>query len=316
MNITTQPINTPAIATAVNQPTDALRRDNIQREMIAQPAALQKSAAEKGTASERDKARTPSQQNEGVDFEQLQKQAELANATISEQQQDETGGEQQHQQQSDSQENTSEQTTTIQNNPQKLTEEELAVVNELKKRDQEVRMHEKVHAATGGSFTGQPVYSFETGPDGRKYAVDGEVSVDMSPIEGDPKATIAKMRKVYSAALAPVEPSIEDKKIANEASRIIAEAQSQLFKESIDITQVDSSDTENGNMLSSDAELEPDFAANEFDQQIEKTLKAQEQIVPSRLPEMDKRNQVIESVYAKVTLAYDNTPTNQFEITA
>ena len=75
-------------------------------------------------------------------------------------------------------------------------------------------------------MTGAPTYSYEVGPDGKKYAVAGEVSVNLTPVEGDPQATIVKMQKVYNAALAPVNPSIQDTRVANIAAQLIAKAQS------------------------------------------------------------------------------------------
>src|SRR5690606_18669390 len=48
-------------------------------------------------------------------------------------------------------------------------------VLELSQRDREVRSHELAHAAVGGQYAGSPSYSFTRGPDGRRYAVAGEV---------------------------------------------------------------------------------------------------------------------------------------------
>ncbi|MEQ9643722.1 MAG: putative metalloprotease CJM1_0395 family protein [Alphaproteobacteria bacterium] len=98
-----------------------------------------------------------------------------------------------------------------------LTEQERAEVAELKARDVEVRAHERAHAAAGGQHAGSPSYEFQRGPDGRDYAVGGEVPIDSSPIAGDPKATIEKMEQVKAAALAPAEPSGQDRKVAAQA---------------------------------------------------------------------------------------------------
>ncbi|CUB03438.1 putative metalloprotease CJM1_0395 family protein [Marinomonas fungiae] len=111
---------------------------------------------------------------------------------------------------------------------QGLTEEEQDQVKQLKARDEEVRVHEQAHAATGGQYAGSPSYSYEQGPDGKRYITDGEVPIDISTIPGDPQATIDKMKQVYRAALAPAEPSSADRSIANEAQRNIAEAMSEL----------------------------------------------------------------------------------------
>ncbi|MCG8443931.1 MAG: hypothetical protein MI723_19180 [Caulobacterales bacterium] len=109
-----------------------------------------------------------------------------------------------------------------------LSEEEQAEVDALKARDQEVRAHEAAHAAAGGAYAGQPSYDYETGPDGQRYAVGGEVSIDVAPVEDDPEATIAKMETVVAAALAPAEPSGQDRAVAAQAQAQIAQAQAEL----------------------------------------------------------------------------------------
>ena len=109
-----------------------------------------------------------------------------------------------------------------------LDEAEKAEVTDLKKRDQEVKAHEKAHLAAGGQYTtGGANYEYETGPDGKKYAVGGEVGIDVSP-EDSPEKTIEKARTIRKAALAPAKPSNQDRKIAAEASRMEAEARREL----------------------------------------------------------------------------------------
>lgn len=96
----------------------------------------------------------------------------------------------------------------------RLSNDEQSVVDQLKARDREVRDHEQAHARVGGAYAGEPSYSYQTGPDGQRYAVGGEVSIDASPVADDPAATIAKMEIVKAAALAPAEPSSQDRKVA------------------------------------------------------------------------------------------------------
>lgn len=118
--------------------------------------------------------------------------------------------------------NTSSQTT------QRLDEVELALIKDLASRDREVRIHEQAHAAIGGAYAGSPSYSFTRGPDGKQYATGGEVQIDISAIEGDPEATIEKMRQVARAALSPAEPSAADRAAASAATQAIAQAQAEL----------------------------------------------------------------------------------------
>jgi hypothetical protein len=113
--------------------------------------------------------------------------------------------------------------------PGELTAEEQSVVADLQARDREVRAHEQAHISVGGSYiTGGAVYQYENGPDNKRYAVGGEVGIDSSPIRDNPEATIAKMQIVRAAALAPAEPSGQDRAVAAAASREEAGAAAEL----------------------------------------------------------------------------------------
>ena len=112
---------------------------------------------------------------------------------------------------------------------EELTLEELQQVAELKSRDQEVRVHEMAHVMAGGAYvTGGPSYTYQMGPDGKGYAIGGEVGIDTSPIEGNPEATIQKMQTVAAAALAPAKPSGQDQKVAAAARQAEAKARMEL----------------------------------------------------------------------------------------
>ena len=111
-----------------------------------------------------------------------------------------------------------------------LTEEEQAEVRELQKRDAEVRRHERAHAAAAGPHGGSPSYEFQRGPDGQFYAIGGEVSIDVSA-GSDAAATIAKMEIVIRAALAPADPSGQDRSVAAQARRLKADAERELREE-------------------------------------------------------------------------------------
>ncbi len=116
-------------------------------------------------------------------------------------------------------------------NPQGLEEAELQILADLKARDREVRAHEAAHQAVGGQYAGSISYVYERGPDGGQYAVGGEVSIDTSLVQGDPQATIEKMRTVRAAALAPAEPSPQDRAVAAEAMQLMLQARSELSSE-------------------------------------------------------------------------------------
>ncbi len=113
-----------------------------------------------------------------------------------------------------------------------LTEEEKRKVEELEKRDQEVRAHEQAHVMAGGNLVrGGASYSYKTGPDGKRYIVDGEVSIDVSPVEGDPEATIQKAEQIRRAALAPADPSGQDRRVAAAAANMAAQARQEIANE-------------------------------------------------------------------------------------
>jgi hypothetical protein len=106
-----------------------------------------------------------------------------------------------------------------------LSEEDKKKVDELKKRDLEVRAHEQAHKSVGGQYvSGGASFTYETGPDGKRYAIGGEVQIDVSKVQDDPDATIRKMQQVRKAALAPASPSGQDRKVAAMASRLEVEA--------------------------------------------------------------------------------------------
>lgn len=118
---------------------------------------------------------------------------------------------------------------TKENNKQELSEGELRQVEQLKRTDREVRAHEAAHISAGGGVVrGGATYSYQTGPDGRAYAVGGEVSIDTSPVDDNPQATILKARTIRAAALAPANPSSADHAVAAAASQLEAAAAIEL----------------------------------------------------------------------------------------
>ncbi len=119
-----------------------------------------------------------------------------------------------------------------QNNPLEMDDAQQQVVQKLKTRDREVRAHEAAHAAAAGPYaSGGPNFTYQKGPDGHRYAVGGEVQIDVAPVEGDPEATIRKMQVVRAAALAPAEPSSQDQAVAAAASQQESEAVADLAKQ-------------------------------------------------------------------------------------
>ncbi|MGM0642792.1 MAG: putative metalloprotease CJM1_0395 family protein [Thermodesulfobacteriota bacterium] len=111
-----------------------------------------------------------------------------------------------------------------------LTEAEKKIVENLKQTDLEIKQHEMAHVAAGaGIVTSGANYTYKTGPDGQRYAVGGDVKINMSAVPGDPEATIDKMEKVRRTALAPASPSAQDRRVASKASALSASAMQELM---------------------------------------------------------------------------------------
>ncbi len=111
---------------------------------------------------------------------------------------------------------------------QGLTAEEQRVVAELQRTDRQVRAHEAAHLAAAGGLARGVSFSYTSGPDGKQYAVGGEVSIDSSPVAGDPDATIRKAQQVRAAANAPANPSGQDRAVAAQAAQLETAARAEL----------------------------------------------------------------------------------------
>jgi hypothetical protein len=102
----------------------------------------------------------------------------------------------------------------------RLIEQQLRVI------DAEVRAHEHAHlAALGG---GTVSYDTVIGPDGTPYAVGGGIPVSLSPVPGDPEATVRKARILIQAAYAAGQPSAADMRVAAQAYQMEIQAQREM----------------------------------------------------------------------------------------
>jgi hypothetical protein len=108
-------------------------------------------------------------------------------------------------------------------------------LKELKDIDRKVRAHEAAHLSAGaGLVRGGASYTYRLGADGQLYAVGGEVTLDTSAVPGDPRATVVKMQQVQAAALAPADPSAQDRAVAAAAAMAAAKAQVEASREAAD----------------------------------------------------------------------------------
>lgn len=111
-----------------------------------------------------------------------------------------------------------------------LSVEEKKLVQDLQSRDREVRGHEAAHQGAGGGMTGAASFTYQQGPDGRMYAIGGEVPISI-PAGSTPEETIRNARQVIAAAMAPSDPSEQDFAVASSATVMMMKAQQQKAKE-------------------------------------------------------------------------------------
>ncbi len=125
-----------------------------------------------------------------------------------------------------------------------LTPEEQRVVRQLEQTDRKVRVHEQAHLSVGADLVrGGATYGYEVGPDNKRYAVSGEVSIDASPGK-TPAETIPKAQHIRATALAPVDPSAQDHRVAAAASQMEIDARMELAQQRSD--EIRSGVSENG----------------------------------------------------------------------
>lgn len=108
---------------------------------------------------------------------------------------------------------------------------EQAEIRKLKARDQVVRQHEQAHlSAAGGLAVSAASFTYQKGPDGVNYAVGGEVSIDTSAGK-TPEETLQRARTIRAAALAPADPSGQDRAVAAQAGQMEQQANAELAQQ-------------------------------------------------------------------------------------
>lgn len=199
-----------------NPATEQARREMLRREPVEPVRELDKGAAERPLGSDDRQRAANNTTGNPVLYDANGKETETQQAVSGEQPERDGQGEEQRDRQQSEQE-------------QQQQQAEQREIRELQARDQVVRTHEQAHATVGGQYAGAPSYQYQQGPDGKRYAVGGEVQIDVSPVAGDPAATIQKMQQVTAAALAPAEPSAADRSVASTAQQRLLEAQAELI---------------------------------------------------------------------------------------
>lgn len=107
--------------------------------------------------------------------------------------------------------------------PNDLDDGDKELVQRLRARDIEVRMHEQSHATAAGKYAaGPPSYNYQRGPDGKMYAIGGSLAVDVgqeaSAAENNSKSAILR-----AAAMGVAEPSAADAMVAAQASHLMGQ---------------------------------------------------------------------------------------------
>lgn len=235
---------------ALQPAVEAARRDGQQRELI--PAARRGDAYAKESQVGGEKDRARNNENRPVTY-----QPESGNRAAASQQyvaavNDEQQGRQQGQGsgQSGSRSGSGDEQTKRQQQAEQL------IVDSLKQRDREVRAHEQAHQAVGGQYASAPSFTMESGPDGGRYATGGKVQIDISA-EADPEATIRKMQQVQAAALAPVDPSGQDRAVAAKAAQMAMAARAELQSRGTGTSAGQAQDGEETSSASANPESSP-----------------------------------------------------------
>ena len=208
-----------------NPPTEMARRDAARRDLFVPVTEAEKSSPEKPAASD-ERARAAASQAAVNLYDASGKETETQQA-IEGRDERQPDQQQEGKAERDPEQSQQQDAKRQEAKQQQAEQQEQRQIDELQSRDREVKTHEQAHAAVGGRYAGAPSYSYELGPDGKQYAVGGEVQIDISPVAGDPQATVQKMQQVRAAALAPAEPSAADRRIAAEAAQRQVQAQAQ-----------------------------------------------------------------------------------------
>ena len=113
--------------------------------------------------------------------------------------------------------------------PKELSQDEKRLVKDLSSRDSEVKTHEAAHQAAGGGMAGAASYTYQQGPDGKMYAIGGEVSIS-TPVSSSPQEALKNARTVAASALAAGSPSPQDFSVASSAKVMEMKALQEISK--------------------------------------------------------------------------------------
>lgn len=123
--------------------------------------------------------------------------------------------------------------TTRDASTQKTNSTDAETIRQLAETDRKVRAHEAAHLAAAGELaTSGASFGYTRGPDGKQYAVSGEVSISVREGE-DAASTLRIAEQIRRAALAPADPSGQDRSVAAQADAMASKARSEMLREQI-----------------------------------------------------------------------------------
>ncbi len=131
----------------------------------------------------------------------------------------------------------------------------------------------------------------------------------MSEVANDPQATIAKMQQVQRAALAPAEPSAQDRQVAARAQQKMAAAQQELNHSQV--SGLLASDEQPSAFAINSETASPEAPSEQARQQ--QNAQALQQRYPDIAQEMALRNASIQQRYASAAAF---RPQSQFSLQA
>lgn len=112
-----------------------------------------------------------------------------------------------------------------------LSSDDLRRVRELERIDRVVRAQENVLRAVAPDVVrGEPTFEFELGPDGQRYAIEGDSHIEL-PKGAEPRVAAEEASRALRAALAASGGSSADTSIALRAAGIEARARAQIRRE-------------------------------------------------------------------------------------
>jgi len=108
---------------------------------------------------------------------------------------------------------------------------EQKAIDELKRRDKEVRVHEAAHGSDPRLVKiGAAQFDYTIGPDGKAYATGGKVTLSTGSAR-TPEEALSKAEALTKASMAPGEPSSKDFQALNSAVAMEFEAMNRIYRD-------------------------------------------------------------------------------------